>query len=281
PRLNAAGRLDDPQLAYRLLMTNDPRQAIDLAGQLDRLNRQRQSMAEAALASAILQLGTVNGTPKLLLATGEGWHMGIVGLVAGKLAERYHRPAIALTTTPHGYAGSARSIEGFDIAVALNTCRDLLLTGGGHARAAGLSLDAASLESLRDRLQALAEIQLSSEQIRTHLTADARVRLRTLTPELLHAIERLGPFGEGNPPPLLQADRLEVAAVNLVGAQRHHVQLRFRQEQTIQKGVQFNAEPTTIPAVGNCVDVLFAPQLDLFDGAERVEMRVVAMRTAR
>jgi single-stranded-DNA-specific exonuclease len=281
PRLNAAGRLGDPKPAYELLMTVDPGRAAVLASELDRLNRQRQSLTEDALAAALAQLGNVNGTPKLLMATGTDWHLGIVGLVAGKLAERYHRPAIALTTTAQGYVGSARSIEGFDIAAALNACHDLLLKVGGHSRAAGLSLEEASLAPLRDRLLALADEQISADQMRAHLTADARVLLKTLTPDLLHAIERLGPFGEGNRPPLLQAEGLEIAAVNRVGNERQHVQLRFRQEHIVQKAVQFNAEPTAIPVVGSHVDVLFAPQLDLFDGAERVELRVVAMRAAR
>lgn len=280
PRLNAAGRLSEPRLAYELLMTAHAGRAATLAAELDRLNRHRQTMTDAALAAALAQLGSVNGTPKLLIAAGTSWHLGILGLVAGKLAERYHRPAIALTTTELGYAGSARSIEGFDVAEALYACRDLLVKGGGHARAAGLTLEISSLEPLRERLQALADEQLSTEQLQPRLAPDASVRLKTLNPDLLHALELLGPFGEGNRPPLLQADHLSVVGVNRVGKAGQHIQLRFAQGNVVLKGVQFNADPAAIPAIGNRVDLLFVPHLDVYGGAERVELRVVAMRAS-
>lgn len=280
PRLNAAGRLGDPRLAFDLLVTDDTARAAILAGELERLNRERQRLTEAALAAAMQQLGSVNGAPKLLIATGTDWPLGIVGLVAGKLAERYHRPAVALATTATGYAGSARSVDGFDMAAALLGCRDLLIRGGGHARAVGLTLEAAALAPLRLRLQQLAEEQIGAEQLRPRLAVEAKVRLKTLTPELLRALDHLGPFGEGNRPPLLQADRVGVAGVSRVGKERQHVQLRLRQGTTMCKAVQFDIDPATLPAVGTHVDVLFVPQLDLYDGAERVELRVVAMRPA-
>jgi single-stranded-DNA-specific exonuclease len=280
PRLNAAGRLGDPRLAFDLLMTDDPAQAAILAGELERLNRERQRLTEAAVSAATRQLGSVNGAPKLLFATGTGWSLGIVGLVAGKLAERYHRPAVALAATATGYAGSARSVDGFDMAAALLDCRDLLVRGGGHARAAGLTLEAAALAPLRLRLQQLAEEQISAEQLRPRLTVEAKVRLKTLTPELLHALDHLGPFGEGNRPPLLQVDRVGVAGISRVGKERQHVQLRLQQGTAMCKAVQFDIDPATLPVVGTHVDVLFVPQLDRYDGAERVELRVVAIRPA-
>ncbi|MGI8916807.1 MAG: single-stranded-DNA-specific exonuclease RecJ [Chloroflexota bacterium] len=278
PRLNAAGRLDDPRLAFDLLMTNDPVRAARLAEELEQLNRRRQGLTDVALKAAVLELGSINGAPKLLIATGADWHLGVVGLVAGKLAERYHRPAVALTATPGGYVGSARSIEGFDIAAALRACDDLLIRTGGHARAAGLSLETAALVPLGLRLRQWADEQIGADQLRAHLMADAGVRLKTLTPELLHAIDAVGPFGEGNRPPLLQADRVGIAGVKSVGKDGQHVQFRLRQGNVIVKGVQFDVEPTAIPAVGSDADVIFAPRLDRYRGAEGVELRVVAMR---
>jgi single-stranded-DNA-specific exonuclease len=280
PRLNAAGRLHDPRLAFDLLTTPDPSRAVVLADALEQLNRERQRLTEDAFASASRQLGSVNGASKLLIATGTDWPVGIVGLIAGKLAERYHRPAVALTATADGYVGSARSIEGFDMAASLYACRDLLIRGGGHARAAGLSLETAALIPLQARLQQLAEEQISAERLRPRLTVDAKVRLKTLTPELLHALERLGPFGEGNRPPLLQAEGVTVAGINRVGKERQHVQLRLRQGAAVCKGVQFNIDPATIPSVGGAVDALFTPQLDVYDGAERVELRLAAIRSS-
>jgi single-stranded-DNA-specific exonuclease len=281
PRLNAAGRLGDPRLAYELLVTADAGRAASLAAALDGLNRRRQTLTEAALQAALAQLGVVNGTPKLLIAAGADWHPGIVGLLAAKLSERYHRPAIALTATDQGYTGSARSIDGFDLAEALHACRDLLLNGGGHARAAGLTLETAALTPLRERLEALAEAQLSPEQLRPQLAADASIRLKSLTSDLLRTIELLGPFGEGNRPPLLQAACLGVVGVNRVGRAGQHVQFRFAQGGVVRKGVLFNADSEAMPSVGSCVDVLFTPQLDVYGGAERVELQVAAMRAAK
>lgn len=278
PRLNAAGRIADPRVAFDLLRARDAAQAASLAQELERLNRQRQTLTEAAFQAALGQLGSVNGAPKMLIAAGADWHQGVVGLVAGKLTERYHRPAIALTAVGEQYVGSARSIEGFDIARALQDCRDLLVHGGGHARAAGLTIDAAALPPLRVRLETLAARSLTDERMRVHFTAEARVHLKTLTVETLHGIERLGPFGEANPSPLLMAQNAEIVACNATSGGAH-TQLRVRQAASApMRGICFQTAPADVPAVGARVDLLFTPRLDEYQGVERVDLHVEALR---
>lgn len=284
PRLNAAGRLDDPRLAFAGLTTPDPARAEALAAELDGLNRQRRALTERALGEAVTMLGAVNGVPKLLFAWSAGWHPGVIGLVAGKLKERYQRPVVALTLTQTAdgdrYTGSARSMEGFDLAAALHSCADLLHAGGGHARAAGLSVDGAAFEALRDRLTRLAEEQIGPEGLRPRPAPEALVQPERLTPEVVAALELLGPFGEGNSRPLLQADGLRVHQRRLVGANGAHAQLRLRSGLGEHRAVQFGADVASLPVTGDLVDALFSPRLDEYRGSVRVELHLAALRPA-
>ncbi len=280
PRLNAAGRLDHPSLAFDLLMARDVEAVEALAGRLEELNRLRQTLTESALAAAVSRLGLVNGEPVVLIATGDDWRPGIVGLVAGKLADRYHRPAIALTALAGELRGSARSIDGFDVTAALRNCEDLLLRCGGHARAAGLSLEPWALEPLRLRLLELAGRQISAEQLRPRHSPQALVAFRSLTSGVVRSLERLGPFGEGNPEPLVQSNDLVVRDVRRIGRDGAHASLHLRGGGVELRAVFFRADPQALPEAGSRVDALYVPQVNGYNGDERVEPRLVALRPA-
>lgn len=280
PRLNAAGRLGDAVLAYELLTTRDPALAEQWAQELHALNSRRQALTDRAVAEAVAQLGMVNGEPRLLFARHDNWPIGVIGLVAGRIAERYHRPALALAPNGAQYIGSARSIDGFDIAAALQSCGDLLVRCGGHARAAGLTVEAANLEPLRQRLAALAASGLADDRLRRRYRPEASVQLTSLTTATVRQMERLGPFGEGNRPPLLLVERAQLAGLKGVGTGSAHARITLAQGPARQAGILFRADLEALPPVGSSVDALFTPKLDVYRGVERVDLQFVALRPA-
>ncbi|MFN8513336.1 MAG: single-stranded-DNA-specific exonuclease RecJ [Thermomicrobiales bacterium] len=206
PRLNAAGRIADPAVAIELLLCDSPERALPLAQELDRLNRERQRELTRILGEATDRIeadGPLDETRPILQIEGVGWTAGVVGLVAGRLAERYGRPAIVLERGEAFSKGSARSIDGFNLVEALHDCADLLSHYGGHARAAGLTVANERLDELRERLLLRAKTQLRPTDLQPTLAPDLDIALGDLHYGTVEALARLEPFGHGNPEPLL------------------------------------------------------------------------------
>ncbi len=240
PRLNAIGRLDDATQAVELLITQDPVQARVIAARLDGLNRKRQVMQRQILAAAQEMLAE---RPELLDSTAlvlyhQDWHVGLLGIVAGQLAERYQRPCVLLASGPgDGLArGSARSVAGYDIGQAIATQAELLHAYGGHPGAAGLSLPVDHIDTFRRRLSRTLQEQ---HQVTTPppLELAAEIALDELTPALADDLQRLAPFGPGNPPVLLAATHLEMVRHRLMGRERLHRQLMVRATSGAERSV--------------------------------------------
>jgi single-stranded-DNA-specific exonuclease len=206
PRLNAAGRVAGPEPALQLLRSTSPEEALPLAQELDRLNRERQRELARIVEEAIARVeadGPLDDTRPILQLDGHGWTAGVVGLVAGRLTERYSRPTIVLERGEAFSKGSARSIDGFNLVEALAACADLLDHYGGHAKAAGLTVANENLEGLRVRLLEIATARLSADHLRPSLALDLELAAGDLTYATAEAIGTLEPFGHGNPEPLL------------------------------------------------------------------------------
>jgi len=206
PRLNAAGRIAAPTPAIELLLCDTPERAVPLAQELDRLNRDRQKELARILGEATIQIeatGVPDDTLPILQIDGVGWTAGVVGLVAGRLAERYGRPAIVLERGETVSRGSARSIDGFNVVEALHDCADLLDHYGGHARAAGLTIANGRLAELRERLLVRARTHLRPDDLQPALAPDLDLALADLHYGTTTALAQLEPFGHGNPEPLL------------------------------------------------------------------------------
>ena len=206
PRLNAAGRIADAGLALQLLLAESFEEALPLAQELDALNRERRRELARILEEAIAiveHAGPPDAAMPILQIDGTGWTAGVVGLVAGRLAERYGRPAIVLERGKDFSKGSARSIAGFNLIEALAECADLLDHFGGHARAAGLTVANDKLEELRERLLSRARKHLTADDLRPSLTLDLDLPLVDLGYPTVEALARLEPFGQGNPEPLI------------------------------------------------------------------------------
>ena len=202
PRLNAAGRLDTAMTSYALIQCASTDEARPLAQKLHEQNLERQQLLEAALSAAQESAASQAGGGRLIFVASKDFRPGIVGLVAGKLAEQFYRPAIAIEQQDEISRGSCRSVPEFDIAGALDECADLLDRHGGHNMAAGFTVRTERLEQLRERLAAIAQRELAGAAQEASLAIDCDVPLAAATWALRKDVKKLEPFGVGNPVPL-------------------------------------------------------------------------------
>jgi single-stranded-DNA-specific exonuclease len=247
PRLNAAGRMGSADLALDLLLLRgrdgDARsRARDLARQLSEENTRRQEQEAAILAEArrIIDKDPEVGAHNVLVVAGEGWHRGVIGIVASKLVELYCKPAIVLAVHEGLAHGSGRSIPAFDLLGALETCSDVFQRFGGHRHAAGVTLEAARVGELRRRLAAVANARLGPDDLLPRLRIDARLGLREISGDVIEGLLRLGPFGASNPKPVFRA-----SPVDLMEAPRRlkdrHLSLLFKQNGRSFRGIAWRA----------------------------------------
>jgi single-stranded-DNA-specific exonuclease len=222
PRINAGGRVGQADLGARLLSTDDPTVATEIAERLEILNAERRAIEQAVLADAIARVESGGGAEgrdaPFLLVAGEGWHPGVIGIVAARLKERYNRSA-AVAALENGVAkGSARSVRGFDIGSAVIAARQagLLISGGGHAMAAGFTVTADNIAPLRDFIAERAGAR-GADGLAPVLKVDAVLSARGASVEIAQLIERLGPFGSGNPEPRLVIPDLRILRADVVG----------------------------------------------------------------
>lgn len=225
PRLNAAGRMDHAEIAYRLLVTDFPDEAERLAAELDRLNRERQELTSELLEQARqMILGEEDKSP-LLFAAAPEFRLGVVGLVAGRLLEEFYRPAVVAKVGEKISRGSCRSIPEFNIIQALDKCTDILDRHGGHAAAAGFTISNENLRKLAGRLRELAAERLADVELTPVLAVDAEVELSEMSWDLQQALCRLEPCGYDNPHPLFVSRDVRVRYHRAVGNEGKHLKL--------------------------------------------------------
>jgi single-stranded-DNA-specific exonuclease len=218
PRINAGGRVGKSDMGARLLSTDDANLAADLARQLDILNAERRAIEQAVLTDAIGRVERDARDDRFLLVAGEGWHAGVIGIVAARLKERFNRPACVAAIANGVAKGSGRSISGFDMGAAIIAARQagLLINGGGHAMAAGFTVAEGNIEALRefvaDRVKAMA-----ADGLMPVLTVDATLSARGASPDIAQIVERMGPFGSGNPEPRFAIPDMKVVRADVVG----------------------------------------------------------------
>ncbi len=285
PRINAGGRIGDAALGARLLTLADPDEAARIAAELDRLNRERQAIEQITVERAIEAMEAeeaMNGPQPVLVAGGEDWHPGVVGLVASRLKERFQRPALAIAWDAEAGqgVGSARSVPGADIGRAVRRAaeRGLIVKGGGHAMAAGLTLTRDQLAPLRLFLaEALAE-DVAAATAENALFVDAALTAGSLTPQLATEVARAGPFGQGNPEPMVALPAHEIVDVMPAGAA--HLRLKFRAgDGSFGQGIAFRAQGQPlgdglIKLKGRRAHLAGTLQVDRWGGRERVDLRV-------
>jgi single-stranded-DNA-specific exonuclease len=281
PRLNAPGRLGDPTPSLELLLTDDPAEARALAHALDDANRERQMILDQVLTDAVAQVESAarsEGVPAGIVVGGEGWHPGVVGLVAGRLVEAYRRPAVAIALSGAGGRGSARSVAGFDLVRAMAACGEHLVAFGGHAMAAGLSIEAGAIPAFRACFAERAAGALSgrpAERVRV----DAEVTLGDMTPALVAELDRLAPFGLGNPSPVLAVRDVRPVTRRLVG-DGAHLGIGVSDGTTFVDAIGFSMAGwiDVLTLTGAAVDLAFTPEIDRGGPfGERVRLRLRAL----
>ncbi|MEW6658640.1 MAG: single-stranded-DNA-specific exonuclease RecJ [Thermodesulfobacteriota bacterium] len=272
PRLNAAGRLGQAKGALELLLSDDLAQARTQARCLNDLNRQRQGLEETVLRQALTLLRSPGMMDRRMwVLAGEGWHPGVLGIVAARLAEEHHRP-VALVSLKDGRGrGSGRSVEGFHLFRGLHACREVLQKYGGHQYAAGFEVAAADLEALQEGLEQAFLTQVGQEPLRPTLKVDAQVELGELDSRFYHHLERLRPFGPGNPEPVLACAGVECLASRIVG--ERHLKVRLAQNGCLTEAIAFDlaaAHPLAGP-----LEVAFSPRFSYYQGRLRPELRLL------
>ncbi len=288
PRLNAAGRLGQASLAVELLLTDSPERAKQLAEFIHGLNEQRQSL-ERGVYRAANKLAQESGDPRelpALVLAGRGWHKGVIGIVAGRLAEEYHRPVVLISLDELGAKhalGSGRSIDGFNLHAALAACGQHLLTHGGHEAAAGLTIDERSIEPFRSDFCEYAEREIAAEDRIAELFVHAETPLSALTHQTVKQIEELAPFGCGNERPILCTTDVRLAEPpRRIGATGHHLSMRLEQHGIAIRGVAFGGGEWAddIANANGPLAVAFKPVINNFRGRQTVEMHVADWRVA-
>ena len=274
PRINAAGRLSSAMIAYKLLRTSDASEARMLAAQLEALNQQRQSLVVGAQIEADAQIAAQGEGAPLLLVRSKHIRSGIVGLVAGKLTDRYYRPAVVIEEGPDESRGSARSIREFDISRALDEVAGLLVRHGGHSRAAGFTVRTDTLEAFAEALRAVAHRELATPSfLRPTLDVDLALPAADVNWGLFEQFARLEPTGQDNPPPMLLARRMRVREVRTVGSGKHlKLILDSGPGQPVFDAVAFQqGHRATALADGCVIDAVFTLEVNDFNGRRMLQ----------
>jgi single-stranded-DNA-specific exonuclease len=280
PRLNAAGRLSTAEKSLRLLLTQDETEATELAAFLDKQNRERQEVEKRIFAAAEEKIAKEFDPSRdaAIVVFERDWHPGVLGIVASRIAHKYHRPAIVIGLDENGVGkGSGRSIEGFNLVQALTRCADKIDKYGGHEMAAGLTVQEKNLDLFAKQFHQVTGDLLSEEDLQPRLRLDHEISFAELNFDFLGWHEMLQPFGNGNPQPLFLARGVEsVALPRIVGEK--HLQLRLRQHNYHQRAIFFGAAAGALPK--QPWDIAFRIRPDEYEGETRLEIRVEAVREA-
>ncbi|MFH0828645.1 MAG: single-stranded-DNA-specific exonuclease RecJ [Candidatus Kerfeldbacteria bacterium] len=277
PRLNAAGRMNHASSAYRLLMTRDAKEASKLAEDLSSQNTERQRLTDATFKEALEQIGDTPAA-HLVFAIGTTWAPGIIGLVAGKLVERYNRPAIVFIKSGPRYIGSGRSIDAFDITKALGSVAQLLDRYGGHPQACGFTLKNKSKPNIvGEQLVSIADKQLRGVDLTPVIDVDAEVVLDDVNWKLVEDVQRLAPFGEDAEQPRFLSRGLRVVAVDTVGKDSQHLRLHVSHATSEVKktiGFRFGSWIQSIRP-GDSIDCIFEVGMNEWNGEREIELKIV------
>ena len=281
PRLNSAGRMADPALALDVVMAEDPLRAEDLASQLEAINQERRSI-EAELSSEAMALveSTYDGG-RVIVVGGEGWHEGVKGIVASRLVNHFHVPALLFTISDGIARGSGRSVGSVNLFEAVERCSDLLVRFGGHAGAVGVTLESANLDAFRDRMEeVLSELPVSAFEDRRSVAAE--VTLSEMTIDVIRSLDVLRPFGQANEVPLLAACGVTMTERRRRGEGGRHLSFNVTDGTSPVPCIMFNAaDAEALVEYDGAIDLVFEPKVEVWQGRTSVKLHVrdVLLRT--
>ena len=274
PRLNAAGRMGSTDVALDLLLTEDPAEAAVLAGRLEAVNTERRAVEAALAEAALAEAARTYDGGRAVVVGGEGWHEGVKGIVASRLVNRYHVPAIVFSVADGVARGSGRSVGSVDLFHAVEQCSDVLVRFGGHAGAVGVTCDASRLDEFRARLSAVLS-ELPEEEFEDVGEVTAQVSLSELTVETIDALERLQPFGQGNKRPVLAVCGVTARNRALVGADGAHLRFVATDGACSVPAIYFRApDAARACAWDGVVDVVFEAVNETWQGRTKPKLMV-------
>jgi single-stranded-DNA-specific exonuclease len=276
PRLNSAGRMDEAIPSYDLLMTRDHGKARTLAGELERLNADRQQVTRTVFASVREQITETGSEFPVLFCGSEEYPPGVVGLVAGRLAEEFYRPVCIIKKGEDVCRGSARSIPEFNLMGALEKCHDLLTEFGGHSQAAGFTVPTCNLAAFEERFRQVAFKQLSGMDLRPHVDIDAEIPLASLNWGVYNTLQLMAPFGSGNPVPVFLSRRVKLLESRRMGSGQEHLRLNLRDKSATWQAVGFGLgeiEKELTPYV----DIVYNLEVDRWRGEDSLRLNLIGV----
>lgn len=277
PRLNASGRIGDPRISLDLLLTQDPVQAGVLAQQLEFYNSQRKDLT-IQIEKKAEELALTSGPSSLsLFAFDPDFHPGVVGIAAGRLSRKYYRPAVVGFQGDQITTASCRSIEEFNLISALEHCQDLLLEYGGHQKAAGFKIENQDIPEFIRRFSAVAQEELSDQNLMPVLQADALVSLKHLNYELLDFLDQLEPTGEMNPRPLFIVENVTAAGIKQVGSGQNHLKMTLTDHDVSLDGIAFRLGHLA-DQIENPVDLILELEVNQFRGETNLQANIRDIR---
>lgn len=277
PRINALGRLGDAGQAIRLLATKDERVAQEIARQLEHENKRRKEIDQGTLEEALNQIKeSVNlDEEKAIVLAGEGWHQGVIGIVASRLVERYHMPTVLISITDGIGKGSARSIPGFHLCEALKECEDLLIKYGGHKYAAGLSIKQENIPEFSKRFRMVSTRLLTEEDITPKLEIDSEMELSDVDEHFMELIESFSPFGPQNMRPVFLTRNCEVLGQPYTVG-RNHLRMKIRKGRAVFDviGFGFGDMARVISSRGCLVDIVYVLEYNTYNDVTRIQVQL-------
>lgn len=277
PRLNAAGRMDSPEPALRLLLSDSITEARELAAELNRINQERQKVETEVFEDIknILEQRPAMLEDRVLVLASKGWHVGVIGIVAARLVDIYSRPVLLITVKDGEGKGSARSVPGFNLYQALSKCQSLLLSYGGHAAAAGFTIEESRIDEFRRELNLYAGEVLQDEDIPSLVELDGFINMNQVSEELVKELDLLQPFGHHNPTPLLGCRNATVIKCRGVGRGEAHLKMLLRNRNTTFDGIGFNLGAYAgILSTAEEVDIAFIPCINEYNGRSSIQLEV-------
>ncbi len=275
PRINAAGRLADSQDVVRLLLSDKEEEALELSSWLDRLNSERQKLDEEVYQEALSRLAAKEHDSVIVLS-GEGWHQGVVGIVASRLAEKFYCPAFIFSEENGIAKGSARSIPSFDLCKGLSECKELLLSFGGHKQAAGIKLRAENISAFEKAMQGIIKSSLNKDDFMPCLDIDADITLAEANHNLVKELSMLEPLGCGNEKPFLGSKGLEVINPRIVG--NNHLKMRLKQGPQTIDAIGFDMGEPSPP---DTIDAVFTLDINEYNGNSYLQLNLKAFRPSQ
>jgi single-stranded-DNA-specific exonuclease len=280
PRVNAAGRMDDARKAVLMFIAESPVESLKYAEMLHADNTDRKEADSSITEEALELIGAnaewINRSSTVVFKP--SWHKGVVGIVASRIIEHYHRPTVVLTQSGDYVAGSARSVPGFNLYEAIHACREHLLGYGGHYAAAGMTLELSQVDAFREKFEAIVSNTISPELLIPEIRVDAEIRLSDITPSFYRILCQMEPFGPGNPKPLFVCRNVADTGWSKI-VKEDHLRFSLKQDGTVITGIGFcMADKYSLLALKQPVDIVFKIDENNWNGNTSLQLRVVDVR---